>query len=764
MNPWLGGGGRGETLDGGPKWCRTGRVCASPRVATSPAGEASYFPCWQTGSYGFHHHIVQFVKHTKMRTAALMMMASLTPMVVGVPADVVTNDIRTCNTDADCRTFGATAATCATDKICATASCTYYGAGAANVLRTCASSPTGAETVTLYYILNNVAGTGATAARVINCDNAGTFTAPYDALIKGTGVMGGFSTAEKATIDIVHICNKPTTGAHTLRTSIKVTVQITNLISTTASVGDLYRKLGANLNTVLAASSDTNLNHVGIVDTLHTITDKAAPSYCAAGTSNAAVTLPFANNFLAATGDDLCKIVQCNTGYTFDRSLAIPTCEGPGQALSNAAATCTTNAHCQKYGQTGGVCDSTTTPTYKCTVAGAGTTACTFFAANNQELPLCAATVAPAAQKIILYYILRNTNMVGASARTVDCTKVAEFTAKYDTLIKGTTALGRFTTVEAATANIVHSCITTGTVHSLRTSIKVEVSISNLLGTTWGNYANLALNINQLLATSTDAALNAVGGVATVHLGTEDAYKGLCPVTGNDNTKVPMSTTPVSPTAANRGCTVVACNTGYEINTSGACVVTSTPTPTTTATPGTTGVATPLTFSFDATAEIAVLAASTASFRTTAATALGGTATCVSMCPTAGGRCYTCAGVIIGREASVLVAAKYRVNLSGTTNHATTANALTALNTALRALFAANTAIVYSDNSVLVFFTSDSDDGLSGGAIAGIVIGCVAFVVIVVVIVYCLCCKAAPESDSADSDSDAKKETNPDQV
>eukprot|EP01060_Flectonema_neradi_P006591 TRINITY_DN1445_c3_g1_i1.p1 TRINITY_DN1445_c3_g1~~TRINITY_DN1445_c3_g1_i1.p1 ORF type:complete len:320 (+),score=58.00 TRINITY_DN1445_c3_g1_i1:41-961(+) len=42
---------------------------------------------------------------------------------------------------------------------------------------------------------------------------------------------------------------------------------------------------------------------------------------------------------------------------------------------------------------------------------------------------------------------------------------------------------------------------------------------------------------------------------------------------------------------------------------------------------------------------------------------------------------------------------------------------------------------------------SDSDDALAAGAIAGIVIGCVAFICIIVIVIYCCCCKEKKNDD-----------------
>ena len=58
----------------------------------------------------------------------------------------------------------------------------------------------------------------------------------------------------------------------------------------------------------------------------------------------------------------------------------------------------------------------------------------------------------------------------------------------------------------------------------------------------------------------------------------------------------------------------------------------------------------------------------------------------------------------------------------------------------------------------------DSDDSLSGGAIAGIVIGSVAFVVIVAVVVYCFCLKQKEPVDVEEKDAGNNANSSPDRV
>ena len=157
--------------------------------------------------------------------------------------------------------------------------------------------------------------------------------------------------------------------------------------------------------------------------------------------------------------------------------------------------------------------------------------------------------------------------------------------------------------------------------------------------------------------------------------------------------------------------------------------------------------------------ELAAVAAQRTLFTTTVNNVLGGVLTCQSLCRNTGSDCFNCNGVR-AREASVLAPEDWTVLMTGTS---TNGNARTSLDTALTTAFAAITGVNYRAGSanIVVGTTSDDDDGLSGGAIAGIVIGCVAFVVIVVVVVYCLCCKGSDSEADADAD---KGDTNPDQV
>eukprot|EP01060_Flectonema_neradi_P036958 TRINITY_DN72_c0_g1_i2.p1 TRINITY_DN72_c0_g1~~TRINITY_DN72_c0_g1_i2.p1 ORF type:complete len:1353 (+),score=270.79 TRINITY_DN72_c0_g1_i2:110-4168(+) len=480
-----------------------------------------------------------------MKTAGLMM-TTLMASAMGAVTNVVVNDVVTCNADTDCRQHGDTTATCATTGKC---TCTaggnhaVYGTGN-NALNLCRpnTNPPANPKVTLYYLLRNIDATN----KAVNCDNAGTFTAPYDTLIKGQAT----TTKGFETVEIVHLCHKSTAGVHTLRTSIKTQVSITNLVSATATTSDPFKTLISDINTALGASTNTALASVGTIDSAETIASTGLGRFC--DTTLTHVTAPFVAAPTTTKANNQCKAVSCAKGYSFDKAAATPTCSGPGAFASSNILTCGTATDCAKYGQTG-ACDATTK---KCTAAG---TTCVHFSVGTNTLAQCNEAAAPAAtDKITLYYILRHGTMTGDSTKAVDCTKESEFTTPYDALIK--TAAG-FSATELTTVSIVHHCTGTST---LATSIKFEVTVSDLLTNTNSKYSEIANNINDALIQSTDAKLKAVGAVSTVKVGSSEAYTGLCPASGTGEAmQVPMGTNELSTVAGTRDCQAVECSTGY---------------------------------------------------------------------------------------------------------------------------------------------------------------------------------------------------------
>ena len=171
--------------------------------------------------------------------------------------------------------------------------------------------------------------------------------------------------------------------------------------------------------------------------------------------------------------------------------------------------------------------------------------------------------------------------------------------------------------------------------------------------------------------------------------------------------------------------------------------------------------------------ELTDLVAQISAITTAATGALGSTTAvaCVNICELAAtgnalsGNCFTCAGVAQSRGVAVLAPARYRTALTGRTA-LTQALAQTRLAASIRAIIVAAGGTFESVTVTLTAIATDSDDGLSGGAIAGIVIGCVAFVVIIVVVVYCCCCKqeAGEAAEDSSAEEEENKETSPDQV
>ena len=178
--------------------------------------------------------------------------------------------------------------------------------------------------------------------------------------------------------------------------------------------------------------------------------------------------------------------------------------------------------------------------------------------------------------------------------------------------------------------------------------------------------------------------------------------------------------------------------------------------------------------SFDTTGELATIVGQLNLIIGTTAAAIGSNnVTCDQICPSSG-TCMTCeAARTATREAKTLAADTYTIKLSGDTSKSP-ADVVTDFKNSITSLFTnfvrSGIQLSLDESSVAVTVSAvkdngNDDDELSGGAIAGIVIGCVAFVVIVVVLVYCFCCKTDSDEDAMDEKHNKKtKGTSPDEV
>ena len=128
--------------------------------------------------------------------------------------------------------------------------------------------------------------------------------------------------------------------------------------------------------------------------------------------------------------------------------------------------------------------------------------------------------------------------------------------------------------------------------------------------------------------------------------------------------------------------------------------------------------------------------------------------------------CFQCNGQPVARDAAVLEAKRWEITLTGRADAAKETFS-SDLDNAVRGFL---NSIGGSLNSISVTATGEiiipndsrpSDDGLSGGSIAGIVIGCVVGVTLIIVIVYCFACKKNDVNTPDEQEVDAK---NPDSV
>eukprot|EP01060_Flectonema_neradi_P034337 TRINITY_DN59_c0_g2_i3.p1 TRINITY_DN59_c0_g2~~TRINITY_DN59_c0_g2_i3.p1 ORF type:complete len:294 (+),score=73.49 TRINITY_DN59_c0_g2_i3:63-884(+) len=175
--------------------------------------------------------------------------------------------------------------------------------------------------------------------------------------------------------------------------------------------------------------------------------------------------------------------------------------------------------------------------------------------------------------------------------------------------------------------------------------------------------------------------------------------------------------------------------------------------------------------------ELTDLVAQVGSIQTTTTSVLGSTtsAVCQNICEMEAtgsaltGACYNCDGTAQSRGAAALAPGRYRMWVIGRTALSTDV-ARDTLTAAIKALIeGAGGAFESLTVTLSVIYVDDSDDSLSDGAIAGIVIGCITFVIIVVALVYCLCCQKPAEADdssssSSSSSSKKNKDTSPDEA
>ena len=142
--------------------------------------------------------------------------------------------------------------------------------------------------------------------------------------------------------------------------------------------------------------------------------------------------------------------------------------------------------------------------------------------------------------------------------------------------------------------------------------------------------------------------------------------------------------------------------------------------------------------------------------------ALGSSTTpaCGTICEIETSACFTCAGTATTTgEIASTAAKRYSVAYKAFTVYgdADSKNRLTA---ALKPVVEAAGGVFVGVNAVFGDVVTDDDDGLSGGAIAGIVIGSVSFVIVVAVIAYCCFCKPVEELETCE---DPVQKTSPDE-
>eukprot|EP01060_Flectonema_neradi_P019475 TRINITY_DN2663_c0_g2_i1.p1 TRINITY_DN2663_c0_g2~~TRINITY_DN2663_c0_g2_i1.p1 ORF type:complete len:400 (+),score=108.56 TRINITY_DN2663_c0_g2_i1:47-1246(+) len=128
---------------------------------------------------------------------------------------------------------------------------------------------------------------------------------------------------------------------------------------------------------------------------------------------------------------------------------------------------------------------------------------------------------------------------------------------------------------------------------------------------------------------------------------------------------------------------------------------------------------------------------------------------CVNFCTQTGdnmesiGECFSCSGVKQQRQLSAQALGKWVVTVSGTApvdKDDFSSDLLLVIRALIHPLGGELHAVVATTANIdEPAVSTDSDDSLSGGAIAGIVIGCVVGVIVILLLVYCLACKSDSE-------------------
>ena len=419
-------------------------------------------------------------------------------------------------------------------------------------------------------------------------------------------------------------------------------------------------------------------------------------------------------------------LIAAMTTFTF----AVPTSVSP-----SSMTTCSTDTHCRLFDEKTATCDTTT---YKCKSSTAAVDKCTYFSGSNNIYPQCSSTGGSVTAEIVsLYYTLSNNN--------ADCTKVNMFTAPYDVIIKR--AMGE-TTMAATTAAITHLCYD----NIVRTAVRSSVRIADILSAS-DVVVNVGKLINDLLQSepSTSIVKN-VGTVDYNQMGSRESFENLCEKSIGVKTAIPFSETPASGVVGNRGCAAIECLPGYVLQSN---IVNTQCLPLT----GTYEIR----IALDITGEMVDIASITEILSNTISLALGtNTTSCANICSVNG--CLTCADArLLSRSDIVLADIKHTLTFIDVTTKSLD-RARNDVNISLTNFFSTEGSVptglkIVFNGNVVVYVPLTSEDDLPDGAIAGIVVGCLAFVVLSVTIVYFFCYNTGAVADTID---EAEK-TNPDQ-